>query len=232
MRLSRIGFILLLVLSLGFAEPKTENSISFQGFLTDSNSEPYMGTVKIGFKFYPNAASTTPLLPSFSVDSNPRNIRLVTVFNGNYTTKIEFNDTEIAILNAESNVWVEVYVASKNTETKDVMSDDNKLTPRIQLNAVPYALAVRGVYYDALNDIVKIGQGYQAASVNVSTTNGIANNDARRGGMMIQGQVGIGTATPAAKNALHVIGNVEVTGNVFVEKGTVSAKKVFGAVWN
>lgn len=191
-----------------------------------------MGIVSMGFKFYAGKDSSGELI---TLDT-ARNIREVTVFNGNYTTKIEFTEDEILALNNNNEVWIEVYV-SKNGSTTGIMTDGNKLTPRIQLNAVPYALAVRGVYYDALNDIVKLGEGYQSVTANYPYTNTkniqlATINDNRRGGLVIQGQVGICTANPTSNARLHVAGDVAVTGNVFVPSGWVSANKVYGAVWN
>jgi hypothetical protein len=234
MRLSRIWLVLVVMLGIALAA-QTNNSISFQGYLTDNNSMPYMGAVRMGFKFYDGNTDTSSEL----FQATDGKVRDVTVFNGNYTTKIEFSDPEINTLNAAADVWIEVYVASNtNVEWSTLSNNNNKLTPRIQLNAVPYALAVRGVYYDSANDIVKLGRGYQpiAKNINISVSNNSINvdspktRDPRNGGLVVQGRVGIGTPSPNYK--FHVAGNAHVTGNVKSVSGMVSANKVYGAVWN
>jgi hypothetical protein len=235
MRLSRIWLVLGLALGLALAAPQTNNSISFQGYLTDNNSMPYMGAVKMGFKFYTSSAENATEI----FNTTDGKAREVTVFNGNYTTKIEFTDEEINSLNAASDVWIEVYVASNSAASWSELDNGiNKLIPRIQLNAVPYALAVRGVYYDSANDIIKLGRGYQpiTKNINISVTNNTVivgtppMGDARRGGLVVQGRVGIGTTSPNYK--FHVAGDVHVTGNVRSTSSKVSANKVYGAVWN
>ncbi|MDR1997963.1 MAG: hypothetical protein LBQ83_06540 [Candidatus Margulisbacteria bacterium] len=192
---------------------KTNNSITFQGYLADSNTSlPYKGTVSMGFRFYDAATNGSKFITD-------RRARSVPVFNGNYSTKISFSDDEIKKLNGEDDIWIEVYV--DRLAGSDPYQTGNKLNPRIQLNAVPYALSVRGVYYDSANDVVMLGSNYAGATVGVGTM---------KGGLLVQGRVGIGTENP--EQQLHVNGNVRVLGNVIDINGRVSATQIYGAVWN
>ena len=236
MKIGRLLLILCFTIGIVFAA-NSDETITFQGYLTDNKNEPYMGTVKMGFKFFPtsNKTTTTEIFPSGLTNERMRN---VTVFNGNYTTKINFTQSEITAMNALDDIWVEVYVTTNTSiAITNLFADAYKLDSRIQMSAVPYALSVKGLYYDSVNDVVMHGDKDTfvkngAVSVNSNT----------KGGLLVQGSVGIGiTSTTvngtAYKLAVSNANNtsfdaVRVTGNVIVKSGMVSASMVYGAVWN
>ena len=253
MKIGKVLLILCLmagviVASVSLPSVPSDQTITFQGFLTESNNSPHQGEAVMGFRFFnhPTDAEDANEIfklgtywDSFSIGTydQSRNIRKITVFNGNYTTKIHFSLDEISIMNISEDIWVEVYVT---TNTTDIVTDelllvaDHKLNTRIQLNAVPYALSIKGLGYDSARDMVMLG--YK----NTDIVTG--NNSNPRGGLVVSGRVGIGgpNINPNNNNlqlfvssaTYSTIPSVMATGNVMVPQGRVSANRVFGAVWN
>lgn len=215
MKIAKVVLLFCLIMTgLFAADTFSDSTITFQGFLTNEKNEPYIGATTMGFRFYSTQTGGDYLVESY--------IGNVTVFNGNYTVKIPLDTNggtaQRTALNDLSDIWLEVYVAPIPNET-NVFQDANRLDTRIQLTAAPYALSiVNGPKYDNTNDVVLVG--YTAGNVTA------------KGGLLISGRVGIGTTSVSAVNgSLAVQGDVRAEGNVKTN-GTVTAGKVYGAVWN
>ncbi|GBR76967.1 hypothetical protein NO2_1433 [Candidatus Termititenax persephonae] len=188
--------------------PHSDNTIQFQGYVTDSKNRPYFGIATIDFAFYDREIGGTPIITKGAIS------RPVSIYNGNYATKLSLPDEVLSKLNKESNIWVEVYFSKGNSSKTDA------LEPRVQLNSAPYAFALRGFYYDITKDMLGFGN-YTPASGS--------------GGFVVSGNVGIGTHNPTGAK-LHVAGSARFTGNIGVT-GTVNLPgkdtvKVYGGAWN
>lgn len=126
----------------------SNDSFTFQGYLTDSSGAPVFGSRYMAFKIYDSRTGGNELA---SIDP-----RSVTVYNGNYATKIKFTNTsELNKLNQAEDAWMQVWV--KADSIVDVIAPQNAMNPRIQLTSVPYALNTRGIYYDNENKRIGIG---------------------------------------------------------------------------
>ncbi|MDR1323800.1 MAG: hypothetical protein LBK68_05100 [Candidatus Margulisbacteria bacterium] len=194
----------------------SDKIISFQGYLTDKNGKAYTGTVFMKFKFYYNS-DTNSSQESFFTSSSQE----VTAFDGNYTTKIDLEKDYNTIINnmtSTNDLWIEVWV------------DDHRMTPRIEMTAAPYAMLVKGIKYDAVNDVVMIGY---PSSKDISV---IGNSDSKMvGGMVVENYISIGDdvgtgTTPQGNLYIHGSNTAYFDGDANVNK--VEAGKVFGAIWN
>ncbi|MDR1998135.1 MAG: hypothetical protein LBQ83_07435 [Candidatus Margulisbacteria bacterium] len=259
----RIIFIVfLLAVPLSCAEPaRTSDSILFQGYLTDNAGRPYFGTVAMGFKFYDTIDGVKEL---YNGVESPRK---VAVYNGQYATKFKFTPAAFkalnSVLNAGGDVWVEVYSERDKTKmswqasgyappdsTTHLNTTANMLLPRVQLNAVTYALAVRGLYYQAIGDskaeinTLKIGQKFQAVTP-VNAKNGlVVSGNVALGTFSKSGDDTVATGNLAAaklvvngnmlsSGTMRVSGDIKVLDKVGSDSyATAAGQGVFGAVWN
>jgi hypothetical protein len=191
------------------ADTLTSNqTISFQGYLTGQQAKMHQGMVKMRFRFY-EAEAVNPFLHVPIPEIVPLTVN---VFEGNYTTKIELSSKDVESIAEKDGVWIEVVIGEIGNEVA--------MSPRIEMTAAPYAMLVKGLKYDAVNDVVIIG------FPNIPTA-----NPGSAGGLVVSGSVLIGGA--AAKQngiGLYVDGTVRIDGNVTTN--TVSADQVFGAIWN
>lgn len=205
--------------------PQTNNSFPFQGYFTDSLGRPYFGVVTMGFEFYGDSEEKNLI---YSEDT----MRLVTVYNGLYATKLSLPPDAFAKLASYDDIWVKVYVLKSGTLNGNradgwkELKGSEALKPLVQLTAAPYALRVRGLSYQS-NGVLKVGKTYQ------STTNILAASDGRDN-LIVSGNVGIATLNvTTAKlvvngSTLDVKeGNISVNGDISAELGGV-----WGAVWN
>jgi hypothetical protein len=195
--------ILFCVLSVFVSAATSNRTISFQGYLTDTSGKVHEGNVSMGFAFY-NQQTGGQLLFQYNV------INDVTVFEGNYTTKIELSPDQIDAITNVNNVWIEVKVNSV-------------AMPRIEMNAAPYALFVKGIKYDASNDIVMIGY----SSPDIVTANSV-----NTGGLVVEKYIAIGGGS--AENGTVYLNSSGTTAQIDgkVSVNVVTAKQVFGAIWN
>jgi len=232
---------------------RTDNTISFQGYLTDAGGRPYFGNVYMDFVFYDTAT------PNEDVTENETHMivkpgggmtRPVAVYNGLYATKMAVTGPVLSHINANKDVWVEVYVSRTDPGKNTIITPNNVMLPRVQLNAASYALAVKGLYFNETTNTLKIGEGFQSVNANAS------------GGLVISGNVGIGVAIadtnmPVSTNTarlvlgkvfttkaaaygkdMYVSGDMTVVGSIVTKDdgatGTASQSDwgVHGAVWN
>jgi hypothetical protein len=132
-----IGF--LLFISFSIAAPSSQ-VINFQGYLTDKNGQPVFGTRSMSFALY-TAATGNSTITLGTADNTFFGTRQVTVYNGNYSTKLVVGNTTAANIGAASDVWLEVSVGGV------------VMTPRIQMVGVPFAQNVRGIVMNGANQI-------------------------------------------------------------------------------
>jgi hypothetical protein len=187
----------------------SNRTISFQGYLTDNSGKAEQGAVDMGFKFYNEKVEGSPTINTYD---NGRGKR-VTVFNGNYTTKIELTEDEVAKIAKQENLWIEVVVNGK------------AMSPRIEMIPAPYAMLVKGIKYDAVNDTVMIG--YRGA--------GIVTANSGKGGLVVEDSIVFGAQKPGGLSDgvglyLNSNSNARIDGDV--EANFVTANQVFGAIWN
>jgi hypothetical protein len=181
----------------------SNNTITFQGYLTNIDGSGVFGDRYMGFILYGVQTGGTPIVNAFPYSEIA--YRKVTVYNGNYATKINLSDAALTILNSSPEVWVAVYVSNSEGAGDPTGVAQYLMSPRIQLTATPYATNVRGVNYNATNHTVKLGSD---AAYLATAAQSNANE-----GLLVQGNVGIGTTDPTAK--LDVRGNVSANGTVF-----------------
>lgn len=142
------SFLLLLVAVTYFAglpagaQPIPED-LSVQLQLVDSAGDPLDGSVVIAWSIYDVVSAGSPLLGSVATP--------VPVDNG--VADIKIGGSLLAGLPFDRPYWIQFVV------------DGETLTPRTPFGAVPYALGLRGIRMDALNDDVHpanvlIGQGH------------------------------------------------------------------------
>ena len=196
-----------------------DNTITFQGYLTDSGGKPFFGTVQMDFDFYKHESSSDT---DKVIEKEEDLKRPVQVFNGQYATKLALPPSVLSKVNRNSDVWVEVKIGTE------------PLTPRVQLTSAVQALAVRGIYYDNDAQVIKIGQGFRYENYADTIDNKAMD-------LVVSGNVGVGT--PNASQARLVIsgggmnvsnGNMYVSGNVVPKQwtGINTEDGVYGAVWN
>ena len=225
----------------------TENSITFQGYLEESDgTTSYRGKVHLGFKFY-GSANGSDVIKTTS-GTNIEIIKMnVVVFYGNYTTKLAFTKEELeALSEKDGKVWVEVYVKNNDKETihpDDLFANDCKLTPRIPLGVVPYAVSARGIYYDAEQNGIALGSDYRGRDQN---DNIILGNQKQppQDGLIVQGRVAVGTLTDdndalngyqfKVSGNVYLRGNVDISSNSTVQATIVATKNavIKDILWN
>lgn len=247
----KFALIIFMLLAGLFAEYRgvslnTDNTIAFQGYLTDASGRPYFGSVYIDFVFYDTEFPTDNVTANndHRIIPTSNNLsymnRKVAVYNGQYATKLALPNIVMSQINANKDVWVEVYV-NRSSDT-NVITTENVMLPRVQLNAATYALAVKGLYYyeGNNNNVLKIGKGFQDKQP-VSANNGL----------IVSGNVGIGTSdaalarlvisrddTPNSAKNMYVQGSVTVNGSISAPKYSDIIRDndndwgVWNAVWN
>ncbi|MDR2428184.1 MAG: hypothetical protein LBD62_00060 [Candidatus Margulisbacteria bacterium] len=201
--------ILFCVLSVFVSAATSNQTISFQGYLTDTNGNMHEGSVNMGFIFYNNITGGTALSNITGANANKE----VTVFEGNYTTKIELSAGEIDKITSASDVWIEVSV------------NGTAMSPRIEMIAAPYAMFVKGIKYDAKNDTVMIGY----SSPDIVTANSGKND--KNGDLVVENYIAIGGGA-ANEGTVYLNSNTVARIDGDVKTNVVTANQVFGAVWN
>ncbi|MDR1113887.1 MAG: hypothetical protein LBL50_02215 [Candidatus Margulisbacteria bacterium] len=184
--------------------PTSNQTISFQGYLTGQQTKMYQGGVTMNFKFYKDADGIN------TIETNLQHGTVrVNVFEGNYTAKIELSPEEIGKIIVENDAWIEVSI------------DGTPMKPLIEMTAAPYAMLVKGFKYDAIHDTAILG------FPNTPTA-----NPGSPGGLVVENKVLINATNGTAleDKGLYVAGTVQIDGNVTTN--TVSANQVFGAIWN
>jgi hypothetical protein len=126
----------------------SNSTITFQGYLTNIDGSGVFGTRYMGFIIY--GSKTGPDIVASGIP-----YREVTVYNGNYATKINLPNTVLTSLNAVSEAWVAVYVSNTNTDPTN--NPAYLMSPRIQLTATPYAANVKGFNYNHGTSTATIG---------------------------------------------------------------------------
>lgn len=186
----------LIFLAISFSAVSRQ-AINFQGYLTDKNGQPVFGSRQMSFNIYTDATNATVLFPIGN--------RVVTVYNGNYSTKLELMDSQLAQLAADATgqIWLEVSV------------DGVTMNPRIQMVAVPFAANVRGLPMNGLNEIT-------AATINAAAR--VINNGTISGGTI---NVAVLSANTFSVSAITTNTLAAST----ITSGLVTANKVVGAVW-
>ena len=181
--LSLLAALLILFSISSAADIKSNNSFSFQGYMTDSNGKPIViGTRMIGFRFYKDKN----LINRFA-QATPHK---VTIKNGNYATKIvadevkstaninrnmnhpDYNTNGLTLLSKYinlGNVYMEVYIAPENTAEANVFNNQYKLSPPVQMTSAPFSLSTSGIYVNFggyNNDTNKLTVGIGTTAVN------------------------------------------------------------------
>ena len=127
----RIAIVGVFLLSFSFAGPSAK-AINFQGYLTDKNGQSVFGTRLMSFVLCSDSAGTPIGAAALAnIDS-----RTVTIYNGNYSTKLDLTNAQFAQMNADpinGTIWLKVVV------------DGVPMVPLIQMVAVPFAGNVRGL---------------------------------------------------------------------------------------
>ena len=127
----------------------SNKAINFQGYLTDKNGQPVFGQRFMGFAVYPVLAGGTAIATPSPASS--LGVRPVTIYNGNYSTKLEFTDAQLTAIGAAgSGAWLQVWVS---TDTFAAADTAKELTPRVQLATVPFAANVRGMTVDNAGNV-------------------------------------------------------------------------------
>jgi hypothetical protein len=226
-----------------YTEPiKTDNTITFQGYLTDPSGRPYFGTVWMDFVFYDTEHPSSDITENYKhklypigndVSSQYVLPRMVAVSNGQYATQLAMPAQVMSALNAADDVWVEVYVARSDSGS-GIATTTNMLTPRVQLNAAPYAQAVRGLYYDSSKTALKIGKGFQGSAVNtididlaISGNVGVGTSNAQGARLVIDGEIDDDFLEENHLANMYIEANMLVSGDIHASGGGV-----WGAVWN
>lgn len=167
------------LMSVGFTA-ESRKAINFQGYLTDKNGQPVFGTRSMSFVYYDSYTLGNVL--------GAEEARNVTVYNGNYATKLDVDDATMAAIGASgtNQVWLEVNV------------NGSVMKPRVQLVSVPLAGNVRGIRVDGVNQIM-------AATI---SANGIVTNNGRIAGGVITNFTNSGTITNTGTISGGTISNV------------------------
>ncbi len=103
----------------GFAEnlrstttPNSTNTISYQGFVTDSNGNPLTEAVDTTFRIYPNATGGTPLWEEAWTGDNA-----VQVTNGLFNVMLGSLDTTlVSVIQAQPNLYLGITIHADGTE--------------------------------------------------------------------------------------------------------------------
>jgi hypothetical protein len=126
--------------------------------------------------------------------------------------------------NTKSDAWAAMTAAK----------DAYVLKPLVQLTAAPYALGVRGLYYQEKSGddkveskILRIGEGYKSVVGGKSGSNGW-------NGLIISGNVRINTANATEdKDTKLIVDSLDMYGTTINVFGDIYAPGgVIGAVWN
>jgi hypothetical protein len=187
----------------------SNKTISFQGYLTNTDGTPYQGTVKMSFKFCSDKNGTNLNFTNAATIE-----RDVTIFNGNYTTKIALDAADVEKIAKQENLWIEVIV------------NGTGMTPRIEMISAPYAMLVKGIKYDAVNDTVMIGYNSEPVTAAYS---GNSTSDKNGGGLVVKSFIGI-NKNKDGTGGLYIAAPSKIEGDVTVN--SVTATQVFGAIWN
>ncbi|MCX7958008.1 MAG: hypothetical protein N3B13_03095, partial [Deltaproteobacteria bacterium] len=119
-------FMSLSLLSFGGDIPRV---ILHQGYLTDTNGNPVNGNVNVSFGIYETQSGGTPVLEE--------DIGSVTIKDGFYALEIGKNSNLYSIFSDKNSLFLEVRI------------NNEALTPRQRIGAVPFAF----VAYDVVGDI-------------------------------------------------------------------------------
>lgn len=227
-------------------------TITFQGTINNANGSPYQGLITTGVDFF--TAETGGNRAGWW--SGP-SVTSINIANGTYTIAINLPTASIDafvtgnnnLTNPNQGYFMDIYVATGSV-TAGVLfgtsSPNHRLTPRVQVLAVPMAFTSRGIYFNNTTTL-RVGESFK-------TSTSTATN-----GMIVYGSVGIGTPTasttaklsvvaPAATISDPVPGDYTSTGNasctvdnsraIYINNkgqlnvtGIVTANKVYNARW-
>jgi len=221
------GAILALAATIAQAQtPSTPQMINYQGRLTDINGVPAAtGNYTLIFNIYADKSGGSPIWGPQVFDGatttghGPR----IPVVSGHFNVFLGPMDTlnrPIAMAFTQPTRYLGIKVT---TETL-VPPTLPELAPRQQLLSSPYAL--QSYDSDTLgHGKVAVGTGAASGQVIVNTRTSIGSGYTTLGaptdGLIVQGNVGIGTNSPGAEK-LTVTGNVRVNGAVEAVSGGVS----------
>ena len=221
------GAILALAVTIAQAQtPSTPQMINYQGRLTDINGVPAVtGNYTLVFNIYADKSGGSSIWGPQVFDGatttghGPR----IPVVSGHFNVFLGPMDTlnrPIAMAFTQATRYLGIKVT---TETL-VPPTLQELAPRQQLLSSPYALQS----YDSDtvgHGKVAVGTGAASGQVIVNTRTSIGSGYTTLGaptdGLIVQGNVGIGTNSPGAEK-LTVTGNVRVNGVVEAVSGGVS----------
>ncbi|MDR1998136.1 MAG: hypothetical protein LBQ83_07440 [Candidatus Margulisbacteria bacterium] len=203
--------------------------IDFQGTLSNADGSPYSGKISTYAQLYDHVSANANgnLLLGGKAVSQKLNIA-----NGSYTLSFVLTDADIDELNRNNTdgFFLQVYVGKGDIDENTLKGDPSyKLSPRMQIMAVPVAFAARGVYFNTSGSILRVGESYKTSS-----------SQAAAQGMIVEGPVGVGTSNPEGA-MLHVTtANSGVTTNIaiLVDNGynitanTIYADRVYNVKWD
>jgi hypothetical protein len=110
------------------AGAQTNESIAFQGLLSDENGQPLEGTFRLTFRMYTSAEGGTPVWDEVQPEVNVTN----GLFGVHLGSEVGFGDVAFG-----QPLWISTQVGQ-----------ESELMPRIQIGTVPFAFAVRGLRID------------------------------------------------------------------------------------
>lgn len=155
-------------------------AISFSARLKTGNGQAVPdGFYNVSFRLYNGSEGGAPLWTETFYDengvANGQDYR-VKVSNGYLSAKLGSRTAFTPNINWDGDLWLTMNIGG-TTQTANTNSIpwDGEMSPRIQLNAVPYALSAGSLNGKTANDFVQLGQGTQTnssdnPSININTT--------------------------------------------------------------
>jgi hypothetical protein len=221
------GTILALAATIAQAQtPSTPQMINYQGRLTDINGVPAVtGNYTLIFNIYADKSGGAPVWGPLVFDGatstghGPR----IPVVNGHFNVflgPVDTSNRSITMAFTQPTRYLGIKVTTETLAPPTLP----ELAPRQQLLCSPYAL--QSYDSDTLgHGKVAVGTGAASGQITVNTRTsvgaGYTSLGAPANGLIVEGNVGIGTDVPGA-NKLAVNGNVRVDGVVEAVSGGVS----------
>lgn len=176
-----LSFAVVQIASPVYAQTVPNNKvISFSARLKKSDGTTVPdGFYNVSFRLYDTNESGTPLWAESYYDENGDNSGQdyrIRVVNGYLNAKLGSRTVFPKSINWNGNLWLTMNIGG--TEQIGSLTNipwDGEMTPRIQLNAVPYAMSAGLLDGKAAGDFVQLGQGVQTnssdnPSIHINTT--------------------------------------------------------------
>lgn len=179
----------LLIIPSVFAQssPAANQTINFSARLKGSSGETAPdGSYNIRFRLYNLRESGSPLWTETHYDTNGLGVgedHRIKVTGGYLNAKLGSRTPFGDSINWNDNLWLTMEVGGTlQTSIIGNIPWDGEMTPRIELNAVPYAMSAGSLGGRTADDFVQLGQGAQ----NVSGDNPVIHLNTSGGGNFIQ----------------------------------------------